>query len=495
MASSDIDLLETPTELRQKSIRGGVAVAVAQVCKFGLQFASVVVLARLLTPEDYGLFSIVMAITVFVNIFNDLGLNWATVQSPEINYRQISALFWVNLALGCILALVTFALSPLIARIYHEPSLMSMTAAMAASYILSALGSQPKALLRRQLKFSLIAIIEVASMAAGMIVAIVAAIWGAHYWSLVLMILIMNATNALAVWLAGHWLPGPLARFSEVKHMVNFGGQLTVTQIFNYAVRNLDNLLIGWYWGARPLGFYDKAYQLLNIQGVQVATPAMGLTLPVLSRLQAEPNRYREYFEKFLMLAAAAGMSLSAFLFVSASEAVSFILGDQWLPSVPIFRMLAPAAFLGTAFASANWIFISLGQPARLFRSSVAMAIVTLAGFIIGLPFGAIGVAISFSATRAILLLPLFYYACKESAVVWTHALKTLLRPAISAAGAVIIILLLRQVFSLGQNLFVTLTILVLSYVLFFLTLWIILPGGRRSFFEIMETIALLKKK
>ena len=495
MPSSDIDLVAIPSELKQRSIRGGVAVVAAQVCKFALQFVSVVVLARLLTPEDYGLFSIVMAISAFVYIFNDLGLNWATVQSPEISRGQISALFWFNLAFGCFLALVTAASSPLIASIYHEPSLMPMTVAMAATYIFSALAGQPKALLRRQMKFALIAVIEVATMAAGIIVAIFAAIWGAHYWSLVLMLLTMYGTNALAVWLAGRWRPGPPSGFSEVKHMLNFGGQLTATQIFNYAVRNLDNLLIGWYWGARPLGFYDKAYQMLNVQGLQVSTPALGLTLPVLSRLQAEPDRYREYFEKFLMLAAAAGMSLSAFLFVSADEAVLFILGAQWLPSVPIFRMLAPAAFLGTSFASVHWIFISLGQPARMFRSSVAVTVVTLAGFIIGLPSGAIGVATSFSVTRMILLLPLFYYACKKSPLVWTHVLKTILRPAVSACGAVVLILLLRQVFSLGQNLFVTLTVLALLYVLFFLALWIVLPGGRRSFCEILETIALLKKK
>lgn len=495
MASHDTDLLETPTELGQRSIRGGVAVAIAQVCKFGLQFASVVILARLLTPKDYGLFSIVMSISIFVNIFNDLGLNWATIQSPEINRRQVNALFWINLAFGCVLALVTVACAPLIARIYKEPPLMPMIMVMAGSYILSALGSQPKALLRRHMKFSMIAVIEVIAMAAGITVAIIAAIQGAHYWSLVFMQLTMNGTGALAVWLAGRWLPGSPAKFSEVKHMLNFGGQLTITHIFNYAVKNLDNLLIGWYWGARPLGFYDKAYQLLNLQGLQVAIPAMGLTLPVLSRLQAEPQRYREYFEKFLMLAASAGMSLSAFLFVSADEAVLLFLGDQWLPSVPIFRMLAPAAFLGTSFVSVNWIFISLGQPARMFRSSVTIAFVTLVGFIIGLPFGASAVAMSFSVTRTIMLLPLFYYACKRSPLLWTHVLKTILPPALSASGAVLIILLVRQVFSFGQNLFVTLTILALLYVLSFLALMIILPGGRRSFSEVVKIIALLKGK
>ena len=277
--------------------------------------------------------------------------------------------------------------------------------------------------------------------------------------------------------------------------MLNFGGQLTITQIFNYAVKNLDNLLIGWYWGARPLGFYDKAYQLLNVQGIQVAVPVQGITLPVLSRLQAEPQRYREYYEKFLMLSTAAGMSLSAFLFVSAKEVVSLFLGAQWLPSVPIFQMLAPAAFLGTSFGSVNWIFISLGQPARMFRSSVSIAVVALLGFIIGLPYGAIGVAISFSVSRSLLLIPIFYYACNKSPLIWTHALRTILRPGVSAINAVLFISVLRHFVSLGQNPFLILIILALLYVLFFLAFWIVLPGGRRSFREIAGTIALLKKK
>jgi O-antigen/teichoic acid export membrane protein len=495
MSAPDIDVMEAPTELKRKSVHGGVAVAVSQILKLSLQFISVVVLARLLTPEDYGLFSIVVAITVFVGIFNELGLNWATIQSPEINHRQISALFLVNLAFGCVLALATMAAAPLISRIYREPSLTMMIISMSACYVLSSLGSQPEALLRRQMKFTLMAVIGVSSMAAGFTVAIVAALSGAHYWSLVLMQLTVNGTNTIAVWLAGRWLPGRPGRFSEIKHMLNFGGRLTINQIFNYAVRNVDNLLIGWYWGARLLGFYDKAYQMLNVQGLQVSTPVMGITLPVLSRLQAEPQRYREYYEKFQMLATAAGMSLSAFLFISANEVVLLFLGSQWLPSVPIFRMLAPAAFLGTSFGSANWIFISLGQPGRMFRSSVSIALVTIVGFIIGLPFGALGVAISFSLTRMILLLPVFYYACKKSPLAWTHALKTISRPGVCSISAVVIIISIRHFIPLGQNLFVTLAILALLYVLFFLTLWMILPGGRRYLYEIWETVALLKKK
>jgi O-antigen/teichoic acid export membrane protein len=489
------DELTTSAKLKQRSIHGGFAAAAAQTCKFALQLISVVVLARLLTPEDYGLFSIVIAITIFVNIFNELGLTWATIQSPKINHRQVSTLFWINLALGCVLALATAALAPLIARVYHEPRLMRMIMVMAAAYILQGLVSQPRALLRRQMRFPMISLIEVASMAAGIIMAIVAAMQGARYWSLVFMQLTMAGTSVVGVWLAGRWLPGLPARISEVRHMLNFGGQLTITSIFNYAVRNLDNLLIGWYWGARSLGYYDKAYQLLLVQWLQVSTPISGITLPILSRLQADPRRYREYHDKFLMLTAAAGMSLTAFLFVSADKLVLLILGAQWMPSVPIFRMLAPAAFLGTSIASVNWTFISLGQSARMFHSSVAAAIVTLAGFIIGLPFGAIGVAISFSATRAVLLLPMLFYSCQKSPLVWTHVLRTILRPAFSAIGAAIIFMLVTRFYSLGQNLFINLAASATMYGLLFLAVWIILPGGWRSFLEIVRVIPSLKKQ
>ena len=225
-------------DLKGRSIRGGAATISAQGVKFLLHTGSIVILARLLTPGDFGLIAMVATVTNFVRMFKDMGLSTATVQRAEINHAQISTLFWVNTAIGVTLAVLTAALAPAIAWFYGEPRLTVVTIVLAGTFIFSGLTIQHQALLRRHMCFVKLGVIEVAGLLVGVATAIVAAWRGAGYWSLIFMQLSVTGTIAVGVWAASGWRPGWPRRRAGSRSMLAFGRNITGFHIINYFARN-----------------------------------------------------------------------------------------------------------------------------------------------------------------------------------------------------------------------------------------------------------------
>ncbi|MFM7448353.1 MAG: lipopolysaccharide biosynthesis protein, partial [Leptolyngbyaceae cyanobacterium] len=236
-------------DLKTRTIRSGAITISAQALKFVISMGSTVVLARLLTPEDFGLIGMVTVIIGFVELLKDLGLAEATIQQEQINQRQISTLFWINLAISCGVALTVALLSPLIAWFYHEPRLITITLVLAITFIFSGLTVQHQALLRRQMHFAMLAKIEMAALVAGVATAQLSAFYGAAYWSLVYMQLAFSLTYVVGIWAACSWRPGLPGWNSEIRSMLKFGGNLTGFRCFNYLSRNFDNFIIGRVWG------------------------------------------------------------------------------------------------------------------------------------------------------------------------------------------------------------------------------------------------------
>src|SRR4030095_4965194 len=190
-------------DLKRKSVVGGVAAVSAQVARFVVQTATMIVLARLLSPEDFGLQGMVVVVTGFLGLFRDAGLGRATIQRLEVTHQQTSTLFWINVAVGAILAALCATSAPLIAAFYHEPRLYWIAVVSGANFLITGLGAQHGALLVRAMRFVTQAKIGVLSLIAGSAVGIVMALLGCRYWSLVGMALAGSIVSTAAVWFAG----------------------------------------------------------------------------------------------------------------------------------------------------------------------------------------------------------------------------------------------------------------------------------------------------
>lgn len=428
------------SDLKGRSVRGGAVTLSAQAIKFLMQMSSTAVLARLLTPGDFGLVAMVSAFTGFIALFKDLGLSMATVQRAEITHAQVSTLFWINVAASVVLMVIAAALAPAVAWFYGEPRLTGIMLVIAGTFLFGGLTAQHSALLQRHMRFSLLAAADLLSLAAGIAVGIVMAWRGFSYWSLVGMTAATAAANTLSVWLFSPWRPGLPRRGAGTSAMLRFGGHLTGFNILNYFTRNFDNILIGATLGAGPLGIYAKAYNLLMLPIRQINGPMGAVALPALSRLQNDPEGYRRYYLRAVEIIAFAGMPIAAFAFVAADEVVLLLLGPQWTAAVPVFRWLAPAAFLGTLNIVPGWLCVSLGHTERQVHWALAAAPITVGAFVIGLRWGIEGVAAAFSLTWCLLLIVFMAYACRGTPVRFRNIGLAVWRPAAACgiAGCVV---------------------------------------------------------
>lgn len=420
-------------DLRGRSVRGGTVTLAAQTLRFLLGLGSTAVLARLLVPDDFGLIGMVTAVTGFVALFKDLGLSTATIQRDQVSHDQVSTLFWVNVALAVAAGMVVAALAPGIAWFFGKPELTGITLALSIGFLFGGLAVQHQALLRRQMRLTALAALSVVSMLVGIAVAIFAAVLGAGYWALVYQQVAMSVADAAGVWVVCRWRPGLPCRRSGIRSLLAFGGHLTGFNIVNYFARNLDNVLIGKFWGPEALGFYAKSYGLLLLPINQINAPISSVAIPALSRLQNDPDRYRAYYLKAIGVVAAFGMPLVAFLFVAADQVVLAVLGPQWTATVPIFRALAPAAFLGTFNVATGWVFISLGQTDRQFRWGILSSILTVAAFFVGLPWGALGIAVGLSTVRCLWRWPTIVYCFRNAPLEPSDLLRVLAPPALAS--------------------------------------------------------------
>jgi O-antigen/teichoic acid export membrane protein len=384
-------------DLKGRSVRGGLVTFTSQGAQFVMQTVSTVVLARLLTPADFGLVAMVTAVTSLATAFADLGLTEATIQSKEINHGQVSALFWINVAIGLGLTLVTAGLAPVLAWLYREPRIVNITMLLALTFLISGLRSQHDALLKRQMRFVSLAIRDVAAYVLAVPVAIAMAWRGLGYWAIVALPLVLNSTQMVFSWLMMSWRPGLPRRDAKVGSMVAFGGNVAASYLIFNLNRNADNVLIGWYWGATPLGLYSRAYNLLMLPLRQLSAPAASVAVPAFSKLQGDPERYARYYLRTTSLIMWITAPLFGFLFVAAEPVIVLILGPQWREAAPVFQLLAISALGQMLLETTVWSLVSRGQSQRLLKLLLIVSPIIVVSFVIGLPFGIEGVALSSS--------------------------------------------------------------------------------------------------
>ena len=417
------------TDLKGSSVRGGFATSIGQGIKFILTMGATMILARMLTPNDFGLVAMVTAITSFINIFKDLGLSAATIQQSEINHDQVCALFWINVAIGLLLLCITLAVAPAVAWFYKDPRLTSVTAVLSIAFLFGGLTVQHEALLRRQMRLAAVAVIDNLSVVAGILTAILCAQIGWGYWALVGMQIVTGVTHCVGVWAASSWRPGGLISQPRVRSMLKFGAYLTIFNFTNFFARQFDNILIGRFLGAETLGLYSRAYSLLLVPIAQLTAPISSVAVPALSNLQNDPKRYRRYYQQATKIIAYLSFTLVVSLVVLSEEVVELILGHQWKGAVPIFRILAVAAMFQPILSTVGWIYVSLGQTRRMaIWGAIACPLIAVS-FLIGLPWGVMGVATSYVSCIIFLAHPQLAFATKESPITPCDVYQTAARP------------------------------------------------------------------
>jgi O-antigen/teichoic acid export membrane protein len=426
----------TMKDLKQKMIRGGLARLCAQGASFLLGVGSLMVLARLLGPKDFGLVGMVTAFTGVLSMFRDFGLSSAAVQRVNVTEEQMSTLFWINIVAGGLLGLLTVAMAPAIAAFYHEPRLLGVTMVLAAGFIINSAGVQHGAILQRQMRFTALAVINTVALIVGTAIAIGGAKAGYGYWALVAMAVASPLTSTILVWLATPWVPGMPRRRVGIRSMMGFGGTLTLYGLIGYVATNLQNVLLGRFWGADAIGIYGRAYRLVNIPTESLNGVVGEVAFPALARIQDDPSRLKSYFMKgySLVLAFTLPITIACALFVD--DVIYVFLGPKWKAAAVILRLLAPTILVFAICNPLIWLLSSIGRVGRLLKMNLVIAPLMILSYTIGLPYGPKGVAFAYSAVLTLWVIPAIAWAVQGTVISFWDMLRTLSRPLASSIVA-----------------------------------------------------------
>jgi O-antigen/teichoic acid export membrane protein len=426
-------------DLKGKTIRGGLARLSAQGANFLLRVGSLMVLARLLGPRDFGLVGMVTAFTGVLTLFRDFGLSAATIQRTTVTEEQISTLFWINVSAGAVLGLVTAAMAPIIAAFYDEPRLFGVTVVLAMGFLINAAGIQHSALLQRQMRFTALAVISVVSLIAGGVIAIAGAEAGYGYWALVALSVTSPLVATIGFWLTTGWVPGKPQRRAGIRSMMHFGGTLTLNGLVAYIAYNSEKILIGRFWGADAIGLYGRAYQLVNIPTDNLNGAIGEVAFSALSRLQDDPVRFKSYFLKGFSLVLGLTLPITFACALFADDIVFVVLGPKWKDAVTVVRLLAPTIAIFAIINPLGWLTYSIGLVTRCLRIALVFAPIMITGYVLALPYGPNGVAFAYSAVMTLWVIPHILWCIHGTVISFRDILLAVCRPLTSAILAGVI--------------------------------------------------------
>lgn len=443
--------------LRKRAVGGAGVTIFSRATVFCINMVSIITLARLLTPNDFGLVAMVTALCMFLMDVGVLGLTEIIIQKEDLEQKQISTLFWINVTLSLILTLLLIALAPLVAWIYNEPQLKAITIATAFAFIITGSSVQHLALLKRNMQFHRFAIIEITAAVISVALAVLMAWQGWGYWSLIARSLAMFLSITVGAWIFCQWRPGLPALKTGIRPMLWSGVNNLGSNFMYYFTKNLDKILIGWRYGTVPLGYYSRAYHLFVLPLNQLSFPLGAVSIATLSRLKNEPERYRRYYLKMLTMLAFVGMLLSALLTLTGSDLILLLLGPQWNRAGQIFTIFGPGIGIMLIYGTYGSLHLSLGRADRQFRWGITAFVVTALSFLIGLQFGSTGVAVAYTASFYILIGPCLWYAGKPIHLKLSSVFSVIWKYYISAFVAGLLSWLVLYSFNPTSNIFVEL--------------------------------------
>lgn len=423
-------------DLRRRATRGGLARLISQASTLLLRTGSLMVMARILAPADFGLVGMVTAMIGIFSVFRDFGLSSAAVQRPSISAEQSSTLFWINLLVGISLASIATCLAPFVADFYHQRQLIPLTAVLSLAFVFNAAGVQHTAILERQMRFVTLSAVDIISLGTAVAVGITMAFRGWGYWALVATTTVTPLMYSTCVWLITRWIPGRPRRGTGIRSMMRFGGTLTLGGLVSYFAQNADKILLGRFCGAYSLGIYGRGYQLVNIPTDNLNSAAGSVVFAALSRLQGEPERLRNYFLKgySLVLSLTIPIAFTSALF--AGDIIHLFLGAKWESAIPVFRILVPVTLGFAMLKPTSWLLSSCGLVLRNLKIASVLAPLLLTGYALGLHWGPTGVAAAYSMTMMVAVFPLVAWATRGTPVSVRDMALAVGRPMLSGAIA-----------------------------------------------------------
>jgi PST family polysaccharide transporter len=487
-------------DLRARSVRSGFIAVAARATQILLQIGSVVVLARVLTPEDFGVIALVVPIMLLVSAVTNLGLQTSVIQRDALDQREVSGLFWLGARVNLLVCAAMAAIGPVLARVYEDARVTGVALVWAAILYIATLAAVPEALLKRQLRFGMVLGLHVGALAVATVAAIGAALLGAGYWALLIQVGGMEVGRAGAVWLASGWRPARPSRDAAagagVRELGAYWGNLAGYRVLNWLGEHTDRVIVGVIASTTVVGFYDSARRWAWYPFVELYISLSDVAVASFSRLRDDAARYAAVVRMAVTPLLAACLPAIAFLFVEARVVVLVLLGDQWLDAVPYVRLMCVAAFAGSLRHVTTWLYLSRGETRRQLRWALFFQTpIQIAAVIAGVRWGAFGVAAGFTAANVLLALPAVAWCLRVTPISMRAYGAMVWRPVVSALVAALALALAAPRLVAGLAPVVALPVALLLYGIACVAVWLALPGGLAAARELFVMVTALRPR
>jgi lipopolysaccharide exporter len=392
--------------LKKRAFAGVKWTGISTLGTTAIQALEIIILARLLKPEEFGMMAMVMVVIGFAQGYADMGISAAIIHRQDITERQLSSLYWTSVSAGIAVFVLTLITAPVIAFFFKEPGLTGLLRVAAASFVISAFGSQFQVLLQKELRFNTLAALEVMNALVTAGSAVVLAALGYGVWSIVWASLLGAGFRAAFLMANGfpRWRPGLLLSRRELKGFLSFGLYQTGERSINFFNSRVDQILVGRLLGAEALGFYNFAFNLVVQPTLRINPILTRVAFPVFSMVQTDDDRLRRGYIKLLHAVSLVNAPVIFGLSVVAPMAVPMIFGEKWQPAIPLLQIMCVYAFIRSTGNPVGSLVLARGKADLSFKWNLALlAVVAPVVYLAGRAGGLIGIALGLACMQACL--------------------------------------------------------------------------------------------
>jgi len=392
--------------LKKKTISGVAWNGVGNIARQILMVVTLIVMARFLTPEDFGVFAILMIFVTFMNIFASMGTSQAVIHLDNPDQRMLSSIFYFNIVMGLALFGLLYVLAWPIATVFEQPGMVHLLQLVGLSFIITTASLVQKALLEKAMLFKRVVMIETMALTLSSIAGMASAVYGLGIYSLIIMALSNAGILSVSLWLNSHWRPSLKFAIDDIKQIWSYSFNLTSFGFINYFARQSDHFLIGKFIGSGALGVYSLAYKIMLYPLENVSRVIVRVLFPAFSEVKHDNVRFKSGYLKAITFIALVTFPIMFGLVVTAENFVDVVFGDQWSQMIVLLIILAPIGLMQSIVTTVGSIYLAKGTTSLMFRIGAVSAVVTVLSFIIGIPFGVEGVAIAYAIANLIMLYP-----------------------------------------------------------------------------------------
>ncbi len=392
------------------AVRSGVKwKVVTQIVSETSRVLVTLVLARLLTPADYGVAGMAMVCVGFASLFTDPALGTALVQRRNLTEDDRSTVFWTTMIIGAIATVVCIAISGWVADLFGQPQVKQLFMVLSLTLVISGLSVTQLALFTRELAYRSIEIREIVATLIAAVCALAVAFAGFGAWAIIANYFVFATASTVLIWLMSDWRPHFVFSRASLNDLGSFGLGIFGARIMTWGNSNMDNVLVGRYLGPGPLGAYALAYNVMYVPITRVSAPLASVFSPAYSRMQHDPERLGRVWLRSKTLITSLLAPAFAVTIVVAPDLVPVVFGSKWSAAVVPIQLLCLAG-LAQTLVGLHWsILAALRKPGTILNVNVIVTVVTITAFIAGLPYGIVGVA-GFYAGARWLLVPIDTY-------------------------------------------------------------------------------------